>query len=220
MPIHKEFNRNFFKQWSPDMAYILGFLFADGNMVKTKRGTHFVAMYTADRDLLVSIAESIESNHRIGERRNGPGVVYVLQIGSKELFEDLVLLGLTPNKARRMRLPEIPEKYIGDFVRGYFDGDGNVWTGLLNKKRRKPTSAITTSFTSASDDFLSNLQLTLLRRGLHGGYLYKIKNKNCYRLTYSILNTLKLFTIMYTMPHKLFLHRKKLIFEKFIKMRP
>jgi O-antigen chain-terminating methyltransferase len=39
------------------MAYVLGFLYADGNIMKTKRNTHFVSFSSADRDLLVFIAE-------------------------------------------------------------------------------------------------------------------------------------------------------------------
>jgi hypothetical protein len=30
-----------------------------------------------------------------------------------------------------MKLPKIPLNFFGAFVRGYFDGDGNVWSGFL-----------------------------------------------------------------------------------------
>jgi len=39
MPIYKEINISFFKKWDPEMAYILGFIFADGNIIYTKRNT-------------------------------------------------------------------------------------------------------------------------------------------------------------------------------------
>jgi hypothetical protein len=64
IPIHKIFDKDFFKKWSRDMAYILGFLFADGNIVKTKRNTHFVAIYSADYELIVSMREVIGSNQK------------------------------------------------------------------------------------------------------------------------------------------------------------
>ncbi|MFA6554620.1 MAG: LAGLIDADG family homing endonuclease [Candidatus Paceibacterota bacterium] len=220
MPILKKINKDFFKEWTSDMAYILGFLFADGNIVKTKRGTYFVAIYTADYQLLVSIVQSIGSDHKISERKSETGVVYRIQIGSKDLFNDLVEKGLTPNKSRRMKLPNVPAKYFNDFVRGYFDGDGNVWVGLHNKNRKKPTNVITASFTSASNCFLGDLHRQLINRGIKGGSLNVIKSKKCSRLSLSTLDALKLFTIMYTIPHSLFLNRKKLVFEKFINMRP
>jgi intein-encoded DNA endonuclease-like protein len=220
MPIHKEFDKNFFKEWSSDMAYILGFLFADGNIVKTKRNTHFIAFYTSDYDLIFSIREIINSNHKISKRKTETGVVYVLQIGSKELFDDLVKLGLTPNKARRMELPKIPKKYIGDFVRGYFDGDGNVWKGTSHSKRKKQSQTILACFTSASINFLSNLFLLLKTHGLLDGSLFTSKKGNYGRLQYSVFDALKLHKIMYNKDCKLFLSRKRSVFERFIEMRP
>lgn len=220
MPIQREFNKNFFKEWSRDMAYILGFLFADGNIVKTKRNTHFVGWYSGDHDLLFAMTHAMGSTHKISERKSPTGCYYVLQIGSKELFEDLVKLGLTPNKSKRMQLPHIPEKYANDFIRGYFDGDGHVWSGYVNRKRKSPGLVLSVGFTCASKDFLKNLKILLSEKGLKGGYIYDIKNKKCSRLQYSILDALKLYKIMYNEPHNLFLPRKRSVFDKFIKMRP
>jgi intein-encoded DNA endonuclease-like protein len=220
VPIYKKYNRDFFKIWSPDMAYILGFLFADGNIIKTKRHTHFMSVYTKDRPLLYLMRSLMGSDHKISKKISETGYCYKIQIGSKELFNDLVALGLIVNKAKRMKLPNIPNKYIGDFVRGYFDGDGNVWVGFLNKKRKTPTSVIQSSFTSCGKSFLEGLLFCLRKQGLLGGYIYKVKSKNCSRLSFSIRDSLKLAEIMYNRPHKLCLVRKKLVFEKFIKMRP
>ncbi len=202
------------------MAYILGFLFADGNIIKTKRGTHFTSIYTKDYQLIRSIRFSIGSNHKIAKRVSETGYCYNIQIGSKELFADLLALGLIMNKAKRMELPHIPIEYAGDFIRGYFDGDGNVWVGFLNKKRKTPTHVIQSSFTSCSYDFLKSLLFCLKKQGLLGGYIYKVKAKNCSRLSFSTLDSLKLYKIMYNKLHKLYLPRKKLVFDKFIKMRP
>ena len=195
------------------MAYILGFFFADGNIIKTKRGACFISVYTSDKDLLTAMRKCLVSDHKISSRRSSSGgLVHRVQTGSKELFNDLVKLGLTPNKSKRMELPAIPEKHFGDFVRGYFDGDGNVWAGFLNKKRDKPTRAILSAFTCASHGFLRSLHSRLREKGITGGSIYRIRSKDCSRLSFSTLDTLKLFAIMYTMPHKLFLNRKKLVF--------
>jgi intein-encoded DNA endonuclease-like protein len=219
MPIYKKYNKEFFKKWSPDMAYILGFLYADGNIVKTKRGTHYISFYTADRDLLVSVAEIMELPHKISERKSETGSVYRIQIGSREMFNDLVKIGLTPNKSLRMDLPVIPKQYEGDFVRGFFDGDGNIWVGCTHKTRKKPTPVMFAAFTSASKMFLNRLAILLGSVGLEGGSLFKLKEGNYCRLQYSTLDSLKIYKIMYNTPSKLFLHRKKLIFERFIELR-
>lgn len=219
MPIHREYDKDFFKQWSANMAYTLGFLYADGNVVKTKRRTHFVAIYSADRDILVKMSRAFGSNHSISERRSSTGCVYRIQIGSKEWFTDVAKLGLFPNKVRRMSLPNILPQFFGDFVRGYFDGDGNVWAGTINKDRNMPTTVLLTAFTSGSHGYLETLQQALLGAGLHGGSLYRGKDRNYSRLSLSVRDSLKLYEIMYNGRHELHLKRKKAVFDEFVKKR-
>jgi len=219
MPIKKSYDKDYFKIWTPEMAYILGFMYADGNIVKTKRGNHYVAIYTADEPLLVAMAKCMQSEHKIAERKSETGANYRIQIGSKEWFEDLGKLGLFPDKTSRMRLPEIPEKYFGDFVRGYFDGDGNVWKGLIHKDRATATLTIQVSFTSCSQKYLSDLRLSLQILGIKGGGIFTPKKLNYSRLTFSSNDALKIYEIMYNSQHKLYLKRKKIVFEQFIKLR-
>lgn len=215
MPIHKSYDVDFFKSWNSEMAYILGFLYADGNITKTKRGTHYVTWYTADKDLLEKMKAIMQAEHLIKLRESKSGKVYRMQIGSKNWFDDLSRLGLRPNKTRRLMLPILPKQFQGDFVRGYFDGDGNVWTGYIHKDREKSTKTIQVSFTSASKEFLVSLRDLLRTSGLSGGGLYVEKN-GCYaRLTFSVRDALKIYKIMYNAEHKLLLKRKKQVFEKY-----
>lgn len=199
------------------MAYALGFFSADGNIIKSKRNTFFFSFYSADRDILLRIKNVMRSNHKLSERRSRTGKVYRFQIGSREMFNDLLLLGLTPNKSRRLKLPPIPKIFFGDFVRGYFDGDGNVWTGFINRHRKRPTRVLQAVFTSSSTDFLRELLYSLKNNGIGGGSVYYAKNKKYGRLMLSTLDALKLREIMYNRPHKLCLRRKKIVFESFIK---
>ena len=49
------------------------------------------------------------------------------------------------------------------------------------------------------------------------------KDKNYFRLTYGVTGALNLYKFMYNsscIKNRLFLNRKKVVFEKFIKMRP
>lgn len=199
------------------MAYVLGFLFADGNIIATKRGAHFVSFYSSDRVLLQQMKRIMKSNHKLSKRNARSGHVYRTQIGSKEIFKDLIKLGLTPLKSARMKMPRIPRSCRGSFIRGYFDGDGNVWSGVVNKSRSCPSRVIRVSFTSASNDFLTNLLMLIKKtdRDLRGGAIYKIKNKNCSRLSFSTQDSLRLYKIMYNSPCTIFLKRKKVIFEKY-----
>lgn len=160
MPIYKTKNENFFKTWSPDMAYILGFFCADGAMTINPRGSKYIDFTIADLGLLEQIKTSLGSNHKIkirpGDNENTK-MRYRLQIGSKIIFQDLLNMGLTPKKTFRMNLPEIPKKYFADFVRGYFGGDGNVWCGKMHKERKTPGLSIRASFTSGNQKFLKDL---------------------------------------------------------------
>jgi len=216
MPVVKSYNKDFFKTWSSDMAYILGFLYADGSIVETKRGTHFVALYIADEDILLAMRVCFGSDHKISKRSAATGSVYRIQIGSSEWFDDLGRLGLLPNKTKRMLVPVVPKKFFGDFIRGYFDGDGNVWSGFIHKDRRNPTLVLQVSFTSGSKDFLCSLRTDLQKHGVVGGGIYEPKKGNFARLIFSSTDALIIQKIMYNAEHKLFLKRKKAVFDKFI----
>ena len=201
------------------MAYVLGFFTADGNMIKNKRGAHFIEFQITDLDLLEDIKEALGSNHKISTRRKNIlnkkwKDAYRLQIGSKQIFNDLLKLGLTPNKSKTVDLPYIPDKYFSHFVRGYFDGDGNVVSGYFNRCDRKNKAyVLATRFTSGSELILDNLKNNLSRLlGTTGSSHYK---DNTWRLNYSINDSKKLFKFMYSsLKNNLFLERK---YDKFCK---
>jgi len=220
MPIYKKVNVNFFKKWSSDMAYVLGFFMADGSIDINPRGSHYLSIQICDKELLESIKEALGSNHKISIRKGfeNENDKYRLQIGRKEMFQDLIKLGVNQQKAYTMKMPNVPKKYFGDFVRGYFDGDGNVWSGFVHKERKTQTLVIHTVFTSCSQNFLNSLHNRILKNGILGGCISCKKNAFC--LKYSINDSLKLYKIMYNgLDNSLFLSRKKSRFEKFIKMR-
>lgn len=219
MAAHKSFDTDFFKTWEGDMAYVLGFLFADGSITKTERGGHYVSFHTMDSELLFAMRAAMRSEHKIAKRTARSGNVYRMQIGSKELVADLKKFGLEEAKAQRMRFPKIPLKYVSHFIRGFFDGDGNVWVGKAHLDRKRPLNVIQTAFTSASLEFLEGLKMTLRKQGMMGGSLVSLKGKQCGRLSFSIKDSLKLYEIMYNGSRtSLHLPRKKKVFEKYMKM--
>ena len=215
----KKYDKDFFKSWSAAMAYSLGFLYADGNIVKNKLGGHYISVYSADRIILQSLKNSWQSTHKLSVRCTLSGKVYRLQVGSKEWFADLGKLGLHPSKTKRLELPVIPKEFLGDFIRGYFDGDGNVWVGKIHKDRKMATLTIQVAFTSGSYDFLVSLRDVLHENGLQGGSVFRLKQGEYGRLIFSVRDALNLYEIMYNGPCKLLLVRKRAIFEQFYKMR-
>lgn len=218
----KNINKNFFKTWSGDMAYTLGFILADGTFDITKRGGYYFGLHITDYEILDKIRKIMGSNHKISKRsvKEGEKPRYRLQIGSKEMCNDLLALGVVPKKTKQFDLPNIPNKYLFDLVRGYFDGDGNVWCGYINKDRIKKTYVLQLTFTSGNVEFIRNLKLLLNDRGVSGGGIYHCSKRDFARLTFSTRSALFLYKNMYKdCQNDLYIPRKKNRFTEFIKER-
>ena len=206
------------------MAYVLGFFAADGYITVNKRGGQFWCIEIKDKGLLENIKIAIGSDHKISKRPPGSekeSITYRIQIGSIEMCEDLRKLGFYERKTKSLAVPHVPEEYLCDFIRGYFDGDGNIWMGEIHKDKNRKTrhTVLKLYFTSCSIEFLKELQVRLCSLGLVGGCIYTSKKKQFSRLQFSTINALKLYDFMYNElgVSKLFLQRNKGIFDKYIR---
>ena len=132
-------NKDFFKCINTEeKAYILGFICADGHIERDRLN---ITVSIKDRDILEKIRCAMHSNHPIKEvQRTNPYkktnretlILVELMIGSVELVKPLFDMGLTTNKTYTLNrdiLKYIPKYLMRDFLRGYFDGDGNVLFG-------------------------------------------------------------------------------------------
>lgn len=132
-------DENFFKCINTEeKAYILGFICADGHIEKDRLD---ITVSIKDIDVLEKIRCAMHSNHPIkGISRINPYkktnrevlALVELMIGSVELVKPLFVMGLTTNKTYTLNgdiLRYIPKYLMRDFLRGYFDGDGNVFFG-------------------------------------------------------------------------------------------
>ncbi len=218
MPIYKKVDKKFFQKWTPDMAYVLGFFAADGSIDVNPRGSQYFSIQIIDRKLLESIKKSLNSNHKISRRMSVQDKTpkYRLQIGSKDMCDDLRKLGFDEQKTKTMPFPLVPTSLLNHFVRGYFDGDGGVWTGPIHTQREKPLLQILTYFTSCSKHFLSKLHDELKKEKIiTKGSVYSPK-KGVFVLKFSKYDSLGLFKYIYKdITGDLFLKRKKVIFDRY-----
>ncbi len=217
MPISKNVNKDFFKVWTSNMAYVVGFFAADGYVTINKRGGHFWCIQIADFDLLNQIRDVVGSNHKITMRspKGNEKQLYRLQIGSKEMCNDLSKIGIRYKKTKTMKFPPVPDKFLNDFIRGYFDGDGHIWVGYPYKHK---SISISVGFTSSSEDFLKGLRCKLIDLGLIGGSL--ICRETYFRLQYSVNDSVRLYGIMYNnIGIDLYLSRKRIVFDKYINIK-
>lgn len=199
------------------MAYAAGYFAADGCMVKNKRGGHFIEFTSIDKELLLLLQIAMESNHRISMRNKVSRMkskAYRLQIGSKQIFNDLISLGFFPAKTHTLQLPAMPTKYFSHFVRGYFDGDGHV---SVIQRLDRPSKAIQSGFTCGNRSFLEELHANLKKYAkIKGGSIHN-------RIGYSSLNfstndSLSLYQYIYKECDNLYLRRKRSVFQKYYNM--
>jgi hypothetical protein len=117
---------------TPEKAYWLGFLFADGG-INEKKNEIEIGVAEKDKDILEQLTEFLQSTYPIKEKRkydpkyDKTYVGYRIVIASKQIVEDLTSHGCTPRKSLTLKWPEglTPELY-GHFIRGYYDGDGGL----------------------------------------------------------------------------------------------
>ena len=211
-PMYRAVNHDFFKKWTPEMAYVLGYFAADGSMIRNNRGAHFIEFTSIDKSLVLLVRRALSSSHTISvrlARLSTHKISYRIQIGSKEMFTDLKNFGFMQNKSNTIRLPKIPQGYFGDFVRGYFDGDGSVF--IDDKKKR-----LLVVFCCGSYGYLENLSESLAKLAQVKKQRV-IKGNRSFQIKYSTLEAIKLYKFMYNTEAALFLERKYQVFQRFIK---
>lgn len=117
-------------------AYIVGFIAADGALVKTRTTTTLtITLKYEDKAVLEFIKSEIGNKHKLQEivrpssfnpSKNIHHIRYT--ISDRYITKALNKLGITSNKSLSMGniIRNIPYEYRDAFIIGYFDGDGSV----------------------------------------------------------------------------------------------
>lgn len=211
-------NINFFKRHTPEMAYVLGCFASDGGMFINSGGSKYIQFTSTNRRFLENVKTLLQAKHRISEKKNDNknwNRCYLIQIGSKDLFNDLENMGFTPNKSKKLIMPRISNSLFNHFVRGYFEGDGCVWYGTYDKKGRAVRPRlIQTHFICGDKSFLRKLSTKLKRLAKTEGGSLVNKNNTGFDLSYSKKDSIKLYDFIYSDKKKLFSNQK---YDKFTK---
>jgi hypothetical protein len=111
---------DFFKTLTSESAYILGFLYSDGNLTKN-RNSFQITQHKNEEYLLKVISSYIREEYQVIDLKgtNLNRIVFNNQI----LYNDLLSWGLYPNKSSSIVVHE-DLKLNKDFWRGMIDGDG------------------------------------------------------------------------------------------------
>lgn len=116
---------------TPNKAYILGFLYADGTNNK-KYNTIKLSLQDTDKEILERIRKEIGCERPLGfydrihknfKHKN----VYELILQNAYMCDVLEKYGMTPKKSLILQFPDwMREDLYSHFIRGYFDGDGHI----------------------------------------------------------------------------------------------
>jgi len=153
-PMRPCVNHDFFKTWSPEMAWCLGLLYTDGNLfswrdIRDITKLARVRFTNTDVDTINKFSSFTNGYIQKPCIRPSRKPLYNVDIYSKIVYEDLVKLGLMERKTHNLSFPDnFPEKFMCDFLRGIWDGDGGIYNY---------TGKFICSFTSSSLSFVEKL---------------------------------------------------------------
>ena len=174
---------------SPELAFILGSLVAEGNVSTLQIGfAHSNQDYLDEFKKAFSI---VFPDCRLHEYKRMPhGLTkkpYTsLEIHSLQVIEFLGNLGLVKARAKEKSVPEImylsSKESLSAFLRGYAEGDGSVYL----------SGAPEIAFNSKSEKLLSELQIILLRFGIESSNRYQ-PSRDINKLLLRGRNNLNLF---------------------------
>lgn len=208
-------NDSFFNVWSNNMAYVLGFWWADGYIY---RDIFSISQNEKDKYILQQILDVMDSTYPL-HRNHGN---YCFYIKSKSLVQSLKDIGGMEAKSKVIEMPKVPYNYLPHFVRGVWDGDGSIslQTG------RKSYHA---SLTCGSECFLNQFNNILIQNieGFKGSRLTTVISKKgkkmpngvlkrdsiYYMLRLGVNDTKRLGLFMYPKGSYLKLKRKEKIFN-------
>lgn len=143
---------------TPEKAYWLGFLFADG-YIQSNGKRHILELSLQERDSshLFKLAGVLSPKNVPTERittLNGKQFKsHRLTIVNKQIVSDLISHGCVNKKSAVITYPNILHSLDKDFIRGYVDGDGSL--GCYNGKYYF-------SVCSGSKEFVESIQQKLL----------------------------------------------------------
>jgi hypothetical protein len=211
-----EVNHDYFENIdTQEKAYWLGFLFADGCVRKTKSGSQLVLkLSTKDENHIKLFKKNVDSQHKVTYHKNytisKKGTQSfsnncIIRINSNKLVEDLIKQGCIPRKTFTIDKPIIDEKFYKDFIRGYYDGDGNFFYSEKTKM-----SVVT--IVCASENF-RNFLIEIISKIPNIGKIHEDKKKYTIKIV-NIVGIISFLDYVYQ-NSEIHLDRKKEYYEKY-----
>lgn len=217
------FDKSFFKKIdTPEKAYWLGFIYADGNVYlnkKNKKSVFQISLAEVDRKHIEKLRDALKSDHPLYKDKN----CVRFMINNIELCGDLMILGVLPKKSLTTVFPnyeQVPKHLVSYFIRGYFDGDGQA--SVYPKKNQWKIGFLgTISFMNFIQAFFAELGATspnvYLEKRSGDGKIFYLNYSGAIKYKRETWNKNNNFEIIYKAIFEnapIFLERKQTIIEK------
>lgn len=203
------------RKWTPDLAYILGFTYADGYMVRTDNNKHDIPYYrlgwhlsNKDMVILERFKEILKLDQEITTLKDGS---IDLRTTDQKICLTMLERGVLLNKTKRLSTPDMPNEMYKHFIRGYFDGDGSVYL-----REQSGKTWLSVNIVGASKVFLEDIG-NILKRNIN--LIPKIRCYGTYwRLDYNNMESAAFYRWIYDYPNFNILHleRNRDVFEKWL----
>lgn len=205
-PEKYSYNTNYFEKIdTEDKAYWLGFIFADGWISGSELG---IELCRKDIKHLKKFNKCLNGNIniicKINEHTNNDFIKSnytescIIRLYRNKIVEDLKQHGVQNRKTYKDNyIPSLSNDLIKHFIRGFFDGDGNVWIDRKKNKQLRYT------LYNASLTLLTDIRNELYKNNIFSQIisdnrpLYK-KTTSCYRLIIGgIANAYNFYNYLY-----------------------
>ena len=122
-------------------AYFIGLLIADGNVFKytdnsNRQASISVTLAEEDSYILYKFKEELNSKTALIADKRRDSIANTFAFRSNKIADDLAKYSIIPNKTFHTYLPEVPEQYMSDLIRGILDGDGSIRCKQGGKENR------------------------------------------------------------------------------------
>lgn len=196
-----EYNSSVFTNANEISYYLLGAFITDGHISKYRNSA---TLTSKDLDWIQDIGKIICADKPIYQMKKSNA--YTFSFNNFDSIQWLISNQCKPAKSLTVEFPNIPNKYLIDFIRGCFDGDGCLC--IYKDKTRKYHNAYS-YISSASEKFILEFSKQLKNIGINST-INKIKlcnsvidgrkiiaKHNLFRLHLNQTETYKLCKIIY-----------------------
>lgn len=173
--------------------YILGLIITDGCIRKTGE-SKTICISLKDEDMIIKIHDLVCPNRKYYKDGDNFQVIWK----NANDIKYLTSLDITEHKTDFVPFIDLSD-YMGDFIRGIFDGDGCVYTSTTHDYHiNKDYNYTYISFTTGSPNFLIGLTNYLNKQNIE----YNVIRDNRHKFTYNVHITKKasvksLYDLMY-----------------------